>query len=216
MGCYITIRQDLERCVSVFVNHGHTFGFHRFGVHIAVGIYAEAAVGILNRFSDDRTACYRRRSNSSRRADVAVIIDMETRIIVRTANPQAVFAQRVMGTFRIAGVESVFVDHRILVSRTCHATVFASLRVVVNGLFTVFCGSRHRSRCFNQFYHRRRSFVVVNGAVQLFIIQLFERWISCLSRHSAYPCRQYQCSQYSCSAPACAARCTLRTAVGKF
>ena len=141
---------------------------------------------------------------------------METRIIIGAADPQSVFAQRVMGTFRIAGVESVFVDYRILISRTCHAAVFASLRVVVNGLFTVFCGSRHRSRCFNQFYHRRRSFVVVNGAVQLFIIQLFERWIRCLSRNGAYPCRQYQCSQYSCSAPACAAARTLCAAMGQL
>ena len=296
MSRYIAIRQDLERCVFVFIDDRHTFGFHCFRIHVAVGIYTKATIGILERICRDLSAnsnviritalavrivfyssfvqfieialnltqlafCRRtirslRRSipscigqagngifsigidldisglnaailynyvalfrlhcNASRRTNVTVVIDMEARVVVLAADPQAVFAQRVMGTFRIAGVESVFVDHRILVSRTCHATVFASLRVVVNGLFTVFCGSRHRSRCFNQFYHRRRSFVVVNGAVQLFIIQLFERWISCLSRHSAYPCRQYQCSQYSCSAPACAARCTLRAAVGKF
>ena len=71
MGCYITIRQDLERCVSVFVNHGHTFGFHRFGVHIAVGIYAEAAVRILERIG----------SNVSADSDIICIATLAVRIV---------------------------------------------------------------------------------------------------------------------------------------
>ena len=81
MRRYIAVRQDLERCVSVFINHRHTFGFHRFGVHIAVGIYAEAAVGILNRFSDDGAACYCRCRYIMRRY-IAVRQHLECRIAV--------------------------------------------------------------------------------------------------------------------------------------
>ena len=141
---------------------------------------------------------------------------MEARIVIRAADPQAVLAQRVMGAFRVASIESIFVDYRVLIGCTCHAAVFTGLRFFFSSRFSVFRRCRRRSRSLSQRYQRRRRFAILNGIVHLFVIQLFHRWVRCLGRYGADACRQYQGCQYSGGASACAAARALGAAVSQF
>ena len=141
---------------------------------------------------------------------------MEACVVIRATDPQAVFAQRVMGAFRVASIESIFVDYRVLIGCTCHAAVFAGLRFFFSSRFSVFRRCRRRSRNLSQRYQRRRRFAILNGTVYLFIIQLFERRVSCLHRYGADARRQHQGSQYGSGAAAYTAARALGAAVSQF
>ena len=150
---------------------------------------------------------------------------METRVVIRTPYPKAVFIEGIVriAFFAVISIESVFIDDRMLFRRLrCRICRFCRRRTArVSAFFRLsFVSICQRRNTFCQGALYQLDQCIRRRAVRFFYLDVEQgvgvRQVLSLYGRGAEARRQYQGGQYGGGAPADAAARALRTAVSQL
>ena len=145
---------------------------------------------------------------------------METRVVIRTPYPKAVFIEGIIriAFFAVIGIEPVFIDDCMLFRRLrCRRRRTARVSAFVRLPFVSIC-QRHNTFCQGALYQRDQC--IRRGTVRFFYPVINQgvriRQVFGLYGRGAEARRQHQGGQYGGGAPADAAARALRAAVSQL